>query len=128
MQTLFIVVFMALLNTTNSFAAPALKTNCSNEDTFLKLNELGLNLKGERIAELFINFKDLNRILNLPEVVLQQNTTGILVSEKTESSTVILNFEEQAQEQEDKTEMNAKVSIKLEDVKVRENMNLKCGK
>ncbi len=128
MQTFIFVILIAFFNTSISTGASVLKANCSNENTFLKLNELGLNEKGERIAELFINFKDLNRILNLPEVVLQQYSAGILINEKRESLTVILSLDEQAQEKEDKTKMNAKVFIKLEDIKVRENMKLKCVK
>ena len=57
---------------------------------------------------------------------MKQDTSGILVSETRESSTVILSFKEQSQEEP--VSLNATVSIELEDIKVRENKNLKCVK
>jgi hypothetical protein len=132
MQTLF-VVFLAFLNYSPAFAE--LKANCSDENTFLKLNEIRINEAGERVAELFMNFKDLNRILNLPEVILRTHKNGILVNEANGSLAVLLSLTEKPIDQTQIQTQENSVSnrevlmwVNLEGQNIRKNIKLKCEK
>ena len=140
-----VTTLLALSFASNAFAV--LHVNCSNENTFLKLNETTTNQAGERVAEIFMNFKDVNRILNLPEVILHQYKEGILVSESTGPQAVLLNLTEtlqesqaelpkpEAQEVQDSTNVSKVVSekivtasVQLDGKQIRENVILKCEK
>lgn len=127
MQKYFVLALFAFLNVTTANAA--IKANCSDKTTFLKINEVRLNENGQRVAELYMNFKELNRILNLPEVILQPDANGITVKEADGNSLVILNFVEASEVKQD-TELQTEVSVSvaIDGKKIRENIKLKCEK
>lgn len=126
MQKYFMLALFAFSNL--SFAATSLKLNCSNEDTYLKLNEVRVNENGQRVAELFMNFKELNRILNLPEVILRQSGEGFSVRESDGSSTVLLKFGQDDKTQQAEPDHEITIWIRLDGKKIRKNIKLICEK
>ncbi len=129
----WICISICLLMSSLSFAE--LSTNCVNENTFLKLGEPKITSDGESVAELYINFKDLNRIINLPEVVLHPHTQGMIVSEATGQKAVLLNFlqpivkvptKQMDASSPSDTGEQVLMSIQLDGQQVRKNALLNC--
>lgn len=122
----FSIIILALL--VHSGAQAELQTNCSDENTYLKINELEANSAGERVAEIFMNFKDLNRILNLPEVILHQVEDRLVINEASGNLNLYMNLIENTTELNLAPSHEAEVSIQLEGKNVREKTSLRCGK
>jgi hypothetical protein len=123
-----ILILVAIAFFKLPFAVAAIKANCANENTFLKLNEVRVEKDGSKIAEIFMNFKDLNRILNLPEVSLRDQSQGYYIREKNGTSAVLLRFTETVEEQTQQKTREVSVWVKLDGKKIRENIKLKCEK
>lgn len=124
MKTLLITLLIG------SFSQAQMTTNCQNEDTFLKINELQVNEAGQRMGELYFNFKDQNRILNLPEVVLHQHSNGLLIRERNSKMLVLLNFKTplMSLDQYEMPKQQVDISVSIEDQKIREKVTLNCDK
>ena len=73
----------------------SLKLNCSNKNTYLKIRELQDSTSPTRLAEIFFNFKDLNRILNLPavEMLANQKSLELTQSQETAQVTILISDE-----------------------------------
>ena len=126
---LFITSLIVFLNLSVATAETvAMSVTCSNENTYLKLNEVKPNKQGQRVGELYINFKDLNRILNIPEVLLRERPDGISVIEANSTSAVRLKFVDAVQEQDSASIAEVRMNIRLDGKRIRENIQLKCEK
>ncbi len=121
-------ILLALL--IGSFSQAQMSANCHNEDTFLKINEIQVNEAGQRMGELYLNFKDHNRILNLPEVVLRQHASGLSILERNSKMVVLLNFTTPLMsfDQLEVPKQQVDISVSIEDQKIRERVKLNCDK
>jgi hypothetical protein len=126
MQKFSVLFLISFFNLTLAFGD--VKANCSNENTFLKINEVRVDKNGDHIAEIFMNFKDLNRILNLPEVVLRKYSLGYYVRETNGAATIVLRFSDVVEDQKSEPQREVSISVKLDGKKIREQIKLKCEK